>query len=156
MVGRDGVELPARFNEVTRGVIGAAIEVHKVMGPGHREQYYERALRHELGLAGLSSEAQVPFKVSYKGMELGTQVIDLVVEGVVIVECKCVEAVLDVHQAQLLGYLRFTGLPVGLLLNFHVARLTDGLTRRINYPPWATTDRRTSTRSGSVLSVPTP
>lgn len=154
MTGRGGVELPARINEITTRVIGAAIEIHKCLGPGHREQYYERALRHELGIVGLNAAVQVPFRVEYKTLDLGVQVIDLVVENMVIVECKCVEHVIDVHHAQLLGYLRLSGLPVGLLINFHVARLADGITRRINYPPAPTTNIQTSYRSASVPSVP--
>lgn len=146
-------QIPAELNELTRRIIGAAIEVHNNLSPGIRENVYERALVRELTLAGLRVERQVPFHVHYKGEDLGVQVIDLIVEHLVIVECKSVDRLTDRDEAQLLGYLRFTGLPVGLLINFNVARLATGITRRINYPPTPTKSAIIVSRSTSVPSV---
>jgi GxxExxY protein len=149
-------QIPAEINELTRRIIGAAIEVHKNLSPGLRENMYERALVRELTLAGLRVERQVPFHVHYKGEDLGVQIVDLIVEGLVIIECKSVDRLTDRDEAQLLGYLRFTGLPVGLLINFNVARLTTGITRRINYPPAPINSTIITSRSSSVPSVTPP
>jgi GxxExxY protein len=153
VVGPQHEALPAELNELTRRIIGAAIEAHRNLAPGLRENMYERALIRELTLAGLRVERQVPFHVHYKGEDLGVQIIDLVVDGMVIIECKSVDLITERDHAQLVGYLRFTGLPVGLLINFNVARLKDGITRRINYPPASSTPAIAISRSFSA-SVP--
>ena len=113
--------------ELTELVIGAAIEVHKALGPGLLESAYEECLCHGLSLRGISFERQLPLPVEYKGVKLDCGYrIDLIVENKLILELKCVEHVLPVHEAQLLTYLRMTGLRVGLLLNFNVSTLVRG------------------------------
>jgi GxxExxY protein len=126
--------LPQEWNRLTERIIGAAMEVHTHLGPGLREKFYEHALLHELTLRGIKWDQQVPFRVLYKDKDLGIQLIDTVAEGLVILELKAA-TVTDVDKSQLVGYLRFTGLPLGLLINFHVARLREGIIRKINWPP---------------------
>jgi GxxExxY protein len=122
-----------RINEVSGAIIGAAIEVHQSLGPGLLESAYEECLCYELRERGVRLRRQVPLPVVYKGvrLEIGYR-IDLVVEGVVVVELKTVEKLLPVHEAQLLTYLKLTHLSVGLLLNFHSAVLRNGLRRLVN------------------------
>ncbi len=127
-------ELPPRLNELSHQVIGAAMTVHTALGAGLRERLYEVALVHELRTRGCTVEHQVPFVASYHGVELPPQVIDLVVERQIILELKSVREVADEHFAQLLGYLRFTGMPLGLILNFAKPMLRDGIHRKINHP----------------------
>jgi GxxExxY protein len=118
--------------ELTEAIIGAAIEVHRILGPGLLESTYEDCLCHELSLRGLSFNHQVPLPVVYKGISLDCGYrIDVVVEDTVILELKAVEQMLPVHEAQLLTYLRLTGKRVGLLINFNVPVLKDGIIRRV-------------------------
>jgi GxxExxY protein len=113
--------------ELTERVIGAAIEVHRALGPGLLESAYEECLCHEFHLQGISFERQRPLPVEYKGVKLDCGYrLDLLVENKVIIEIKCVEHVLPVHEAQLLTYLKMTGMRVGLILNFNVPTLTKG------------------------------
>jgi GxxExxY protein len=117
-------------NVVSGAIIGAAIEVHRHVGAGMLESIYETCLCRELSLRGIAYERQRPLQVVYKGEVLdATYRLDLVVEGCVVVEVKAVEEVLPVHKAQLLTYLRLTGLRLGLLLNFKVPVLTRGISR---------------------------
>ena len=117
---------------VTEAIIGAAIEVHRALGPGLLESVYEAAMSHELGLRSIPHRSQVPLPVRYKGADLGTDLrLDLVVGDSVVVEIKAVERILPVHIAQLLTYLRLTGIHVGLLINFDVAVLKNGIVRRV-------------------------
>jgi GxxExxY protein len=112
---------------LTEQVIGAAIEVHRELGPGLMESAYEECLCHELHLRGLKFERQMPLPVRYKDVNLDCGYrIDLVVEGPLILELKCLEHILPVHEAQLLTYLKLTGKRVGLILNFNVSVLTRG------------------------------
>ncbi|MDZ7592676.1 MAG: GxxExxY protein [Rubrivivax sp.] len=118
---------------MTDVVIGAAIEVHRVLGPGLLEGIYERALRVELASRAIACRAQVPVPVVYKGQSLGSDLrLDLVVDARVIVEVKAVAALEEVHAAQLLSYLRLTGLRAGLLINFNVPVLRHGIRRVAN------------------------
>jgi len=119
-------------NEITGKIIGAAIEVHKELGPGLLESAYEAALKKELELKGLWVRQRVSLPVVYNGdrVELGYRM-DLVVEDKVIVEIKSVEALHDVHLAQVLTYLKLSKLKLGLLIDFNVARLKDGILRVI-------------------------
>ena len=118
--------------QVTETIIGAAIEVHRHLGPGMLELVYEECLCHELSLKGLAYQRQVKVPVTYKAIRLdGAYRLDVIVENLVIVELKCVEAVLPVHEAQLLTYLRLTGKRAGLLINFDVPVLKDGITRKV-------------------------
>ena len=105
-------------NDITYQIRGAIFEVNKVLGSGFLEKVYEKALMIELKGRGLSVENQVPLKVSYKGQIVGEYFADLMVEGRVIVEIKSVANLLKEHQAQLLNYLKATGICVGLLVNF--------------------------------------
>jgi GxxExxY protein len=106
------------FDMLSRRVIGAAIEVHRRLGPGFGEELYERALCIELEKRGIRCDRQVVIPVYYDGIEIGRHRLDLIVEGQLIIELKAVSAIADVHSAQLLGYLRATNLQVGLVLNF--------------------------------------
>jgi GxxExxY protein len=114
-------------------VVDAAMRVHSVLGPGVLESAYEACLAHELRSRGLTVRCQVPLPVLYEGasIELGYR-LDLLVEDVVIVELKTVSKLLPIHHAQLLSYLRLSRRPVGLLINFHVPRLRDGIRRIVN------------------------
>ena len=112
---------------LTEQVIGAAIEVHRALGPGLLESAYEECLCHELRLRDLKFHRQVPLPVNFKGIHLDCGYrMDILVEDSVIIELKCVEHVLPVHEAQLLTYLKMTGKRVGLIINFHVAALVRG------------------------------
>ena len=116
----------------TSPIIGAAIEVHRQLGPGLLESAYEQCLCHELHLVGLPFKCQVDLPVSYKGLKLDCGYkIDLVVNDEVIVELKSVERILPVHEAQLLTYLKLSGKTVGLLINFNVPLLTRGIIQRV-------------------------
>jgi GxxExxY protein len=120
------------FDQVSRKVIGLAIEVHKTLGPGLLESAYEQCLCHELTRHALAFRRQVPVLVNYKGLQLDCCYrLDIVVGNFLIVEIKAVDRLLPVHNAQLLTYLKLTGIGVGLLLNFHTVVLRDGLRRMI-------------------------
>lgn len=121
------------INQLTEQIIGAAIEVHREKGPRLLESAYESCLAHELSLRGISCARQVAIPLNYKGVIIDIAFrADMVVEQSVLVELKAVEAVLPVHKAQVLSYIRETGHRVGLLINFHVPRLVDGVTRLAN------------------------
>ena len=113
-------------------VIGALIEVHKHLGPGMPEIAYRRAVEHEFDLRGIAYQREVPVTIRYKGEVVAECRLDLLVEGVLILELKVVEALNDVHRAQLLSYLRATKLQLGLLVNFNVTLLRNGIKRVIN------------------------
>jgi len=120
-------------NEISNKIIGAAIEVHKILGPGLLESAYEMSLERELRLRDLSVQCQIGLPIIYKDVkcDLGYR-IDLLVERCVIVEIKSVEALNDVHLAQILTYLKLSGLKLGLLINFNVALLKNGIKRVVN------------------------
>jgi GxxExxY protein len=119
-----------RFWGLSEQVIGACIEVHRALGPGLLESAYEESLAHELSLQGVRFEHQRPVPISYKGMELAHGYrLDFLVAGVLVLEIKAVETLLPLHEAQLLTYLKLTGLPIGLLVNFHAETLRRGLRR---------------------------
>ena len=120
-------------NRLTGEIISAAIKVHAVLGPGLLESAYEACLAHELRRRGFQVATQVMLPVIYEGMkvDLGYR-IDVMVENTVIVELKAHEGILPVHRAQLLSYLRLSDKRTGLLLNFHVPRLKDGIVRIVN------------------------
>ena len=113
-------------------VIGAAIEVHKLLGPGLLESVYEACLGREFDLLGIAYERQVALPLNYKGVRLDEGYrMDLVVEQRIVLEIKSVQELLPIHEAQLLTYLRLSSLKVGLLINFNVPVLRDGLKRRV-------------------------
>ena len=117
---------------LSAAVIGAAIEVHKLLGPGLLEVLCHRALRYELALRGVPFRSEQPVPVSYKGQDLGDDLkMDLIVAGELIVELKAVEHLHPIHEAQLVTYLKLTGLRKGLLINFNVRLLKDGVKRMV-------------------------
>jgi len=135
------------INLITEQIIGAAIEVHCEKGPGLLESAYESCLAQELSLRGIPCARQVDLPLTYKGVVIDVAFrADMIVAGKVLVELKAVESVLPVHKAQLLSYIRETGHHVGLLINFHVLKLVDGVTRIVN-------DRSSA---NSVLKDPIP
>ncbi len=116
--------------EITiRTIIGAAIDVHRELGPGYLEKVYEQAMALELRHRGLAYATQVSVAVHYKGEKIHGQILDMVVEGKVILELKSVEMLIPIHEAQILSYLKSTGLPAGLLINFKERLVKDGIKR---------------------------
>jgi GxxExxY protein len=123
-----------RLNEITGTIIGAAIEVHRALGPGLLESAYEACLAHEIAEQGLSVESQKPLPLIYKSIRLDCGYrLDLLVENTVIVEIKSVDTLLPIHTAQLLSYLKLADLQVGLLINFNVEILKNGVRRIVNH-----------------------
>jgi GxxExxY protein len=124
-----------KFEQATvlsRQVIGAGIEVHRILGPGLLESIYEKCLRHELELRGLRVLQQSEVRIEYKGFEFVEQLrFDLLVEDCLLVEVKAVLETLPIHKAQLLSYMKLLDIPVGLLMNFHELKLVDGVSRMI-------------------------
>jgi GxxExxY protein len=122
-----------RDTEITEVIIGAAIEVHRHLGPGLLESVYEAALAYEVAERGLGVERQKPVPLSYKGLQFEEGYrIDLLVAGEVIVELKCVDALLPVHDAQVISYLKMANKKTALLINFKVPLLKDGVRRFSN------------------------
>jgi GxxExxY protein len=124
------------FDELSEKVIGACIEIHRHLGPGLLESAYEECLCHELSLAGVKFERQKTLPVSYKSVKLDCGYrLDVVLEGSLIVELKTVDQLLPIHEAQLLTYLKLSGISLGLLINFNVPTLKQGLKRIVNNFP---------------------
>ena len=118
------------INKLSGEIIGAAIEVHKILGPGLLESAYEECICHELGIGGLSLERQKPLAVRYKGINLDCGYrLDVVVEDAIILELKSCEKIEPIHKAQLLTYLKLSGFKLGLLLNFNVSLMREGIVR---------------------------
>jgi GxxExxY protein len=131
---------PAEFNDITRRILAGAIEVHRTLGPGLLESIYTPCLHAELTARQLGFVTQRAIQIVYKGIPLESSYrVDLIVEELVVVELKSTTALLPVHQAQVLTYLEITKCPAGLLINFNVPRLMDGVKRMIN--PRATIKR---------------
>jgi GxxExxY protein len=121
------------MNGLTEEIIGAAIEVHRALGPGLLESAYEECLAHELSLAGISFARQVPLPVNYKSVQLDCGYrLDFVVEATVVLELKAVDGLQPIHEAQLLTYLKLGGWPIGLLINFNVPVLKKGIKRMVH------------------------
>jgi len=121
------------INDLTGNIIGAAIEVHKVLGPGLLESTYEECLCHELTLRKISYQRQVTIPLDYKGMRLECGYrLDLLVESCVLVVMKACESIQPIHEAQLLTYLKLANLKLGLLINFNVPVLKEGIKRFAN------------------------
>jgi GxxExxY protein len=118
-------------NELTQRIIGCAIDVHRVLGPGLRESSYEEALALEFGAQRIAFDRQPVIGVAYRGRSVGEYRIDFVIEAAVVVEVKAVARFDPVFEAQILAYLRASGLHLGLLLNFNSARMADGVKRFI-------------------------
>lgn len=118
------------FDALSNQVIGCAIEVHRVLGPGLLESTYEQCLAQELSLAGISFKLQCPLPVTYKGVTLDCGYrVDVLVDDALILELKSVDALLGIHQAQLLTYMKLSGIKTGLLINFNVPVLKTGIKR---------------------------
>ncbi len=121
------------LNEITEKIIGCAIKVHRALGPGLLESTYEVCLAHELMKSGLDVQKQVALPVVYDGIRLEAGYrIDLLVEHSVIVELKAVDSMHPIHEAQVISYLKLSGKKVGLLINFNVKLLKDGIKRLVN------------------------
>ncbi|HOE67709.1 MAG TPA: GxxExxY protein [Candidatus Hydrogenedentes bacterium] len=120
-------------NEISERIIGAAIEVHRILGPGLLEGVYEEALCHEFHLRGIRFERQKPVPIDYKGVKLATDLrLDLLIEEKVVVDVKAKEEMTEKDHAKTLTYLRLTGTHLGLNMNFHELRLVDGIKRIVN------------------------
>lgn len=124
-------KLDPALNELSSAVIGAAIEVHKTLGPGYLEAVYEKSLAIEPELRGVNFVKQPPINLIYKGHNVGEGYLDLLVDNRLIVELKAVETLLPIHKAQVISYLKATGHSLGLLINFNVPVLTQGVRRVI-------------------------
>ena len=123
------IEPDEELDRLAHEVIGAALEVHRILGPGFLESVYEEALLVELGLRMIPVQRQVPLPLVYKGVEIGQGRLDLLVQGRLIVEIKTVETLAPIHKAQAISYLKATGLQLALLINFNAAVLKDGIKR---------------------------
>jgi GxxExxY protein len=121
-------------DQITGSIVDAAMKVHTALGPGLLESVYEKCLKHELKKRGLRVQSQVWVPVVYDGVEMeGAYKIDLLVEGQVVVELKVAEQILEVHKAQLLSYLKLADKRAGLLINFNVVHLRNGIRRLVNH-----------------------
>ena len=133
-----GLRIASKLDEQTEtliyNVIGAAIEVHRELGPGYLEKVYEKAMSLELTHRKLEHATQVPVAVYYKGEKISGEVMDIVVRGRVLIELKSVESILPIHEAQVLSYLKSTGAPAALLINFKEVILKKGIKRFIQSP----------------------
>lgn len=127
-------EPTAEVDAIARAVVDAAVEVHRLLGPGYAETVYEAALCHELGLRGLAYERQALVRVRYKDIPVGEGRLDLVVENLVIVELKAVPTLAPVHIAQVISYLKATRRSLGLLLNFGGQYMKSGIRRVVLMP----------------------
>ena len=123
------LEPPPELDAIASAAIGAALEVHRILGPGFHEGIYEEALAMELELRGISFERQKMISVSYKGRRIGEGRTDFFVENSLIIELKAAEKLLPVHHAQVISYLKATGCRLGLLINFHESVLRQGIRR---------------------------
>lgn len=123
------IEFDPELNSITEAIIGAAIEVHRTLGPGFLESVYQKAMAVELRLRGIPASAQHRVELVYKGESVGEGFLDFLVDGKVIVELKAVEALAAIHTAQVISYLKATHYNLGVLLNFNVRLLKDGIKR---------------------------
>ena len=128
---------PYRVNDITGAIVNSAMKVHSLLGPGLLESAYQACLAHELRTRGFDVATEVPLPVVYEGqkIEVGYR-IDLVVEHRVVVEVKSVEALHPIHEAQLLSYMRLSGIGIGLLMNFNVLCLRNGIKRMVDGRDW--------------------
>jgi len=120
-------------NKITGQIIASAMKIHSAIGPGVLESVYQACLQHELEKAGFKVQSELALPVLYEGLRLQSGYrVDLLIENRIIVELKCVETILPIHKAQLMTYLRLANMPLGLLLNFNVVHLRDGIKRILN------------------------
>jgi len=121
-----------KADKLSHTVIGAAIEVHRLKGPGLIESIYEKCLMHELHLQNVAAINQQLVRIEYKGFVFDEPLrFDVLVEGCLLLELKCIQEVLPIHKAQLLSYVKLLDVPVGLIISFHELKLVDGLVRMI-------------------------
>ena len=121
-----------RADRLSREAIGAAIEVHRILGPGLLESIYEKCILREFELRGIAVHTQEHVQIEYKGLIFKEELkFDLLIDGALLVEVKAVQTVLPVHKAQLLSYMKLLNVPVGLLMNFHEMKLVDGVYRMV-------------------------
>jgi GxxExxY protein len=128
----EDAEPDPELNRITNAIIGAAIAVHRELGPGHLEAVYGRALAIEFEHREIAFQRELPVTLAYRGQVVGTGRLDFLVEGRVVLELKSIEAIGPVQRAQMLTYLRITKHKLGIILNFNVARLVDGIRRIAN------------------------
>jgi GxxExxY protein len=125
-------KLVQKADELSRVAIGAAIEVHRLKGPGLIESIYERCLMRELELRKISAVNQRVVRIEYKGLEFDEPLrFDVLVESCLLLELKCAQEILPIHKAQLLSYMKLMDIPLGLIINFHEMKLSDGVARMI-------------------------
>lgn len=148
-------DVPEDVDELSRAVVGCAIEVHRHLGPGLLERIYEDALVYELGHRGIAAERQAEIAIVYKDAILRGQRLDLIAGNQIIIEIKSVATLQEIHTAQLLSYLRAADKPLGLLLNFNVPRLSEGI-RRVFNERWTNRSMNPSTPSPASLTAPPP
>ena len=117
------------LNRITNAIIGAAIDVHRALGPGHLESAYEEAMDHEMTLRGIRFRRQVDVALIYKGRTVGKGRLDFLIEEMVVLDLKAIEQFTSIHTAQMVSYLSITGYPLGLLINFNVPALRHGIRR---------------------------
>src|SRR5262249_6397447 len=123
--------IPEEDEQLAHAIIGAAIEVHRILGPGFLESVYRKALRHELALRGIAAQEEVPICIQFKDLCIDNQRVDLLVDQRVIVELKCVEKFAPIHEAILISYLKTTKFRLGLLFNFRTVTLKEGGIKRV-------------------------
>jgi GxxExxY protein len=126
------MEPDPELNHITNAIMGAAIAVHRELGPGHLEAIYGKALAIEFEHRQISYQKELPITLKYRGQVVGTGRLDFLVERLVVVDLKSIEAIGPVQRAQMLTYLRITGRKLGIILNFNVAKLVDGIRRIAN------------------------
>jgi GxxExxY protein len=125
--------IPEKTNRLSSVIVDSALTVHRTLGPGLLERVYEQCMIHELTLRGIKIESQVHLPVDYKGLRIAEALrIDILVEGLIVIEVKAVEAILPVHEAQLLTYLKLSNHRLGLLINFNSPLIKDGIKRIAN------------------------
>jgi GxxExxY protein len=129
------MEPDPRLNRITNAIIGAAIEVHRILGPGQLESAYEGAMAVEMTLRGIGFQRQLDIELIYKGHPVGKGRLDFLVEGAVVLDLKAVEQLAPVRTAQMISYLSITGHPLALLINFNVPALRHGVKRIAGRPP---------------------
>jgi GxxExxY protein len=128
---RDARQLEDSLEALARAAIGAAIEVHRILGPGLPENVYKNAFSHELTLRGIPHQVEAPVPVDYKGKAVGEGRVDVLIDRKLVVELKVVDRLAEIHTAQVIAYLSAMHLQLGLLMNFHVTILADGIKRVI-------------------------
>ena len=129
LVVDEDMEPDPALNRITNAIIGAAIEVHRALGPGHLESVYEEAMAIEMELRGIAFQRQLDIRLTYKGRDVGKGRLDFLIEGAVILDLKSIEKLASVHSAQMISYLSITGRRLRIIINFNVPALRHGIKR---------------------------